>query len=119
MTLMISPLPGDMSQDPLARAVLRKLAETYPKEQPLASFARTVLSGEASLWEAARHPWHDQALGRAFADATAARRDLSEAERSAIEKAADRLRKAVEAEADDTEAGQAFSDPGGARRGQG
>ena len=50
-------------------SVLRHLAETRSKEDPLGSLARTVLTGEASLRTAAGNPWHGQGLGIAMQNA--------------------------------------------------
>jgi chromosome condensin MukBEF MukE localization factor len=55
----------DVEREPLARAVLRHLASTRDKDDPLASFARTVLDGEASLRDAAAFSWHSSALAEA------------------------------------------------------
>jgi hypothetical protein len=102
---------GDIGLDPLARAVLRKLETIHPKDAPLGSFARTVLTGEASLHDAARHPWHGQALSRAFTDAELARRHLSEKERAEIEKSATRLGKAHKANDDGRESADSWDRP--------
>lgn len=45
-----------MTADPVATALLRRLAELRPASDPLHEFARTVLSGEATLRAAAEHP---------------------------------------------------------------
>ena len=51
-----------MTADPVARAVLRRLAELRPPDDPLHAFATTVLSGEATLRAAATHPAFTGAL---------------------------------------------------------
>jgi hypothetical protein len=91
---MTSPVPDDIGQHPLARAVLAKLAATHSHNEPLGSLARTVLNGEANLRTAVAHPWHGQALGSAMASALDARRSLSPKERNDIERAAQRLKDA-------------------------
>jgi hypothetical protein len=48
--------------DPVALAVLRRLAELRPPDDPLHAFAAAVLSGEATLRAAARHPAFTEAL---------------------------------------------------------
>jgi hypothetical protein len=82
--------PDDVSQQPLARAVLAKLAETR-RQDALGSLARTVLGGQASLRSAAAHPWHGQALAPAFDEALEAQRRLSPQQRDDIERKARRL----------------------------
>lgn len=89
---MTSPFSPD---DPLARAVLRKLADTHPRDEPLGSFARTVLVGETNLREAARHPWHGEALGRALTEAMETQRNAGKQDRAEVEEAANRLRTAI------------------------
>ncbi|MEU0558395.1 hypothetical protein [Dactylosporangium sp. NPDC006015] len=51
-----------MTADPVARAVLRRLAELRPPDDPLHAFATTVLTGEATLRAAAIHPAFTEAL---------------------------------------------------------
>ncbi|GAA1524767.1 hypothetical protein GCM10009827_046750 [Dactylosporangium maewongense] len=51
-----------MTADPVARAVLRRLAELRPPDDPLHAFATTVLTGEATLRAAATHPAFTEAL---------------------------------------------------------
>ena len=82
----------DLSGDPIARGVLARLADMYPPEVPLGSFARTVMSGEMTLLEAASHRWHGDALAVAVAEATDTRRGLSEEQNVEIQRAAERLR---------------------------
>jgi chromosome condensin MukBEF MukE localization factor len=57
----------DIEREPLAQAVLRHLADNRDNDDPLASFARTVLNGEASLRDAAAFTWHGEALADASA----------------------------------------------------
>ncbi|MFF5231797.1 hypothetical protein [Dactylosporangium sp. NPDC000521] len=51
-----------MTADPVARAVLRRVTELRPPDDPLHAFATTVLSGEATLRAAATHPAFTEAL---------------------------------------------------------
>ncbi len=83
---------GDLAREPLARAVLAKLAATRDAEDPLGSMTRMVLRGESTLREAADHPWHGEALDAAFAEAMRAEGKLSAAQREDIERAARALR---------------------------
>jgi hypothetical protein len=81
-------MSGGLADEPLARAVLRHLADTRGKDDPMGSLARTVLSGEAGLREAANDPWHAQGMAAAFAKS---QRDLSADERARYEREARRL----------------------------
>ncbi|MGX6606226.1 hypothetical protein ACWKSP_29495 [Micromonosporaceae bacterium Da 78-11] len=85
-------MPGDISEQPLARAVLRHLAETRGKDDAMGSVARTVLSGEADLRTAAANPWHAQGLATAFAAAQDERERMKPEQRTAYERQAERLR---------------------------
>jgi hypothetical protein len=58
-----------MTGDPVALALLRRLTELRPAEDPLHAFATTVLTGEATLRAAAGHPAFDAALSTAAQDA--------------------------------------------------
>jgi hypothetical protein len=82
---------GGIADDPLARCVLKHLAARRGTDDPLGSFARTVLDGEATLREAADNPWHSQGLAEAAQQARAAQDQMSPEERAEIEKAARRL----------------------------
>ncbi|MDG6108532.1 hypothetical protein Daura_14140 [Dactylosporangium aurantiacum] len=53
---------GPVVGDPVVVAVLRRLTELRPPDDPLHAFAATVLSGEATLRVAARHPAFTGAL---------------------------------------------------------
>ncbi len=53
---------GVAAADPVAAALLRRLVELRPASDPLHAFARTVLSGEATLRAAAEHPSFAAAL---------------------------------------------------------
>ena len=55
-----------MTDDPVALAVLRRLTELRPQDDPLHAFAATVLSGEATLRSAAGHPAFTEALETSF-----------------------------------------------------
>ena len=57
-----------MTDDPVALALLRRLAELRPEPDPLHGFARTVLSGEATLRAAAGHPAFEEAFTEALQD---------------------------------------------------
>lgn len=82
---------GGIADDPLARSVLRHLARTHGKDDPLGSFAHSVLNGEASLREAANNPWHSAGLATAAQTAQANRDRMGPEERAEIERAARRL----------------------------
>lgn len=60
-----------MTADPVATALLRRLVELRPASDPLHEFARTVLSGEATLRGAAGHPAFTEAFLSALQDADA------------------------------------------------
>ncbi|XVV15260.1 hypothetical protein ACQP2X_13215 [Actinoplanes sp. CA-131856] len=81
-------MSGGIADEPLARAVLRHLADTRGKDDAMGSLARTVLSGEAGLREAANNPWHAQGLAAAFAKS---QRDLTAEDRARYEREARRL----------------------------
>lgn len=85
-------MPDEILQQPLARAVLAKLAQTHTADEPLGSFARTVLRGEASLRGAVALPWHGQALDEAFRRAQEERRRMPTEQRERIEREATLLR---------------------------
>jgi hypothetical protein len=96
--------PAGISGDSLARAVLDTVAKIHGNEAPLGSFARMVLSGEASLREAANNSWHGEALGQAFADAVRTQAALSPEARAEIEQAARKLAAATDAAGADSDA---------------
>ncbi|NMO52904.1 hypothetical protein HH310_17110 [Actinoplanes sp. TBRC 11911] len=77
----------DIAEQPLARAVLRHLAANRDAEDPLGSFARTVIAGEATLRAAADFRWHSEALAEVAADAER----MTAEERAGYEVAAGRL----------------------------
>ncbi|GAB3826364.1 hypothetical protein ACFPIJ_06400 [Dactylosporangium cerinum] len=60
-----------MTDDPLVTALLRRMVELRPASDPLHGFARTVLSGEATLRAAAGHPAFTEAFTEAATDAAA------------------------------------------------
>jgi tRNA-dihydrouridine synthase len=82
---------GGIADDPLARSLLRQLAAERGADDPLGSFARTVLDGEMSLREAADNPWHAQALAAAMQRARTALDHMSPQERAEIQQAARQL----------------------------
>ncbi|MET7418694.1 hypothetical protein [Dactylosporangium sp. NPDC005555] len=62
-------MTGDpMAGDPMVAAVLRRLRELRPADDPLHAFAAAVLSGEATLRAAAGHPAFEAALTAAAQD---------------------------------------------------
>ncbi|MEN3612416.1 hypothetical protein AAH979_23045 [Plantactinospora sp. ZYX-F-223] len=85
---MTEPYRDELAQQPLARAVLAKLAATRNAEDPVGSFARAVLNGDAGMRAAAAHSWHGQTLGPAFDQALKTLRELPADERDAIERQA-------------------------------
>ncbi|WP_199517040.1 hypothetical protein [Nucisporomicrobium flavum] len=88
---------GDITQDPLARSVLRHLAATRGKDDALGSLARTVLNGEAGLQSAANNPWHSQALAAAAQEAQQSQDRMSPEERADIDAAARKLQRGADA----------------------
>lgn len=64
---------GDIAEEPLARALLRHMAATRRKDDPVGSLARTVLPGEATLRTAANRPWHSDGLNTSLTAARAER----------------------------------------------
>ncbi|GGQ84021.1 hypothetical protein [Couchioplanes azureus] len=87
---------GDIAEQPLARALLRHLATTRGENDPLGSFARTVINGEATLRAAADFPWHSDALATAAAKAQEEQQQMTPEERASYERAAEDLRAAPE-----------------------
>ncbi|MEV1288757.1 hypothetical protein [Micromonospora sp. NPDC049679] len=81
----------DVAQQPLARAMLAKLAAIHGDDHPLGSFARSVLGG-ASLRSAASNPWHAEGMGRAFTEVQRRYSEMSAEERAGYEREAQRLR---------------------------
>ncbi|BCJ40399.1 hypothetical protein GCM10010168_32590 [Actinoplanes ianthinogenes] len=82
-----------IGEQPLAQAVLEHLAEKRPGTQdPVGSFARTVLNGEATLSEAAAFSWHAGGLEDAFRQAEEDRKALPAEERAEFDQQASRLR---------------------------
>ncbi|MEV4629343.1 hypothetical protein AB0J90_24085 [Micromonospora sp. NPDC049523] len=92
----------DITQQPLARAVLARLARTRSGDDPLGSLARTVLAGDADLRTAVTHSWHGGALGEAFTEALNRRNELTPTERAQVERQAQQLRDADEQPSADT-----------------
>jgi hypothetical protein len=87
---------GDITEQPLAHALLRHLAGTRGEEDPMGSLARTVLSGEATLRKAADDPQHGQGLAAAFHKAMDELNSMSGEQRAEYERAGARIRQAVE-----------------------
>jgi hypothetical protein len=83
---------GDIAEEPLARALLRHLATTRGSNDPLGSFARTVVNGEAGLQTAANFPWHSDALATAAAEAQQEQQQMTPEQRAEYERVAERLR---------------------------
>ncbi len=96
---------GDIAEQPLARAVLRHLAESRGKDDPMGSLARMVLSGQAGLRAAANDPWHSQGLADAVQKAMDEQNRMTPEQRAEYESAAQRLRSAGAAEDDDAAEG--------------
>jgi hypothetical protein len=94
---------GDIAEDPLARSVLRHLATNRSADDPLGSFARTVLNGEATLQTAANDSWHSEGLATAISAAQDERARMTPEQLAAIEQAAVRLRDDPHAPADDAQ----------------
>ncbi|MBB2943269.1 hypothetical protein FB565_002982 [Actinoplanes lutulentus] len=78
--------------EPLAQAVMRHLADTRGKDDPLGSLARSVLSGESTLRGAVRSSWYGEGLATAAADGLRAQDSFSFDQRAAVERDAARLR---------------------------
>jgi hypothetical protein len=110
------PYPDDVAAQPLARAVLAKLAATRGNADPLGSLARTVLRGEAVLRTTVTHPWHGAGLDAAFTDALDAHRNLSAQDRQEIDRAAQQLREADRLGLLNSEQTDSSSDTGTGRR---
>jgi hypothetical protein len=83
---------GDIAEQPLARALLRHVATTRGADDPLGSFARTVINGEATLRSAADFPWHSDALATAAAEAHEEQQRMTPEQRADYERVAERLR---------------------------
>ncbi|GIF23490.1 acyl-CoA reductase-like NAD-dependent aldehyde dehydrogenase [Actinoplanes tereljensis] len=83
---------GDITEQPLAKAVLKHLAGTRGSSDPLGSFARTVLSGEATLRGAANFPWHSDALATAAAKAQQEQQKMTPEQRAEYDRTAQQLR---------------------------
>jgi hypothetical protein len=94
---------GDIAEDPVARALLRHMAGTRGKDDPIGSLARTVLTGEATLRTAAALPWHSDGLATSLAAATEERNRMSPEQRLAYERDAERLRRHTTDQAEDTQ----------------
>jgi hypothetical protein len=82
---------GDIAEEPLAKAVLKHLAKHRPADDPMGSFARTVITGEADLRTAANFGWHSDALAAAADAAQRARQQMPPEQRAVIEEQAARL----------------------------
>ena len=84
-------MSGNIADEPLARAVLRHLADTRGKDDAMGSFARTVLSGRTSLRAATDNPWHAQGLAASVAKAQEERARMTPEQRAVYEQTASRL----------------------------
>lgn len=73
-------MKGNITQEPLARAVLAKLARTRGVNDPLGSLARAALDGEAELRTAATMSWHGAGLQASFEEAMARRGAMTQDE---------------------------------------
>jgi hypothetical protein len=83
---------GDITEQPLARALLRHLATTRDSNDPLGSLARTVVNGEATLQASANFGWHSDALAMAAAHAQQEQQQMTPKQRAEHERVAERLR---------------------------
>jgi hypothetical protein len=89
-------MSGDLTQQRLARAVMRHLADTRGPDDPMGSLAHTVLSGEATLHEAANASWHGEGLAVAFQGAVEELRGTLPEKLAEYERDAARLRESVD-----------------------
>lgn len=89
----------DVARQPLARALLRHLATTRGSDDPLGSFARTVIDGEASLRGAADFPWHSDALVAAAAKAHDEPQRMTAEQRAQYERDTENLLNSAEIDA--------------------
>lgn len=94
---------GDIAEQPLARVVLRHLAETRSKNDPMGSLARTGLTGEATLRTAAANPWHAQGLATSMQKAIDEQNRMSPEQRAEYERTATHLRTAAATDDDTTD----------------
>lgn len=85
-------MDDDITRQPLAQALLRHLAATRGRNDALGSFARTVISGEASLRAAADFPWHSEALAAAATTAQDEQHRMPAEQRGRYERDAENLR---------------------------
>ena len=83
-------------REPLARALLQHLSEKQDKNEPLGSFARTVLDGEAALREAARFSWHANGLAKATATGLEDLARMSADQRATFNREADQYRERLD-----------------------
>jgi hypothetical protein len=89
------PSVSDPSGEPVGQAVLAQLAEVHPEDSPIGSLARTVLSGQMTLRQAASHRWHGEAIAYAAEQAVRTRGSLTDEQRAEIRRAVDRLQAAL------------------------
>lgn len=83
--------------------LLRYLEQARDKGDPLGSFARTVLDGEATLQEAATFGWHGEALAAAAGKGFEELQQLTPEQRQQLDREAVRYGERLE-ELDDTAA---------------
>ena len=76
------------TDEPLANGLLRHLATTRGPGDPLGSLARSVLSGQADLRQAATWSWHGEGLASSFAAALRERDRMPAEERDAYDRQA-------------------------------
>jgi hypothetical protein len=81
-------MADDISEEPLARALLAKLARTRGADDPLGSLARAVLGGEVDLRTAVTSSWYERALDDAFTGSLARRDGPPASERAEIDRQA-------------------------------
>lgn len=82
---------SEITDQPLAGALLRHLAATRGRDDPLGSLAHAVVSGEAGLRHAAAHSWHSEGLLVAFQAALDERARMPAEQRAGYDRAAERL----------------------------
>lgn len=88
--------------DPLARSVLRYLADVRGKDEPLGVLARAVLIGETTIQGAARNAWIGEGLETASSAALSDYESMTVEQRAEAERGAAQLRD----RADVTEGGE-------------
>lgn len=86
----------NLRRDSLARALFQHLSEKHDKNDPLGSLARTVLNGEANLYEAAQFSWHADGLAKAIATSLEGLEKISAEQCAAFNREATQYRERLE-----------------------